>query len=309
MLLYSLCIILVAGAAPAGPVVLENQHLRVEIEPRTHSLRFFGRPGGWNFLEPVHLTTTDLNANGWIEPGGLFTDILPLERANADLRRGPAEVVEHRPDFLLLLGPEQAATGWRFKKEFLLTRDKAELVFKLTVMSNRKEEREVRVRTTAQLGWAGTVYLPREAGRLALLRGTWPGVEDLLTSEDSYYVLPLTTSVARRRAVLSSPAATQIVQSPAGVWTRRIEVRSAVAGEESALHTRSLALLDDPSHTYQVALEAGQRGVNVGAPMIVQEFWTLEEPAPVTMPEEPEIDVIDITEIPEDETTDEPLPE
>ena len=78
-----------------------------------------------------------------------------------------------------------------------------------------------------------------------------------------------------------------MVSAPWGVWTRRLEIRSAVEGEEAESHKRTVALVDDASHTYQVALEAGHRGVNVGAPMIVIEHWSLEEPAPALEPDAP----------------------
>src|SRR5688572_14071968 len=100
--------LMLAGAlssAMGAPLALDNGKIRVELESRTFSVRFIGFPGGNNFLEPAHLTETELAGTGWLDPGGLFTDVLPVRTEDAMLRRGPAEVVEQRDDYVLLLGP------------------------------------------------------------------------------------------------------------------------------------------------------------------------------------------------------------
>lgn len=267
---------LLAGAllsALSGPVALDNGKIRIELEPRTFSIQFIGTPGGDNFLEPIHLTATELDGAGWIEPGGLTTDVLPARPEDAVLRRGPAEVVEQRDDYVLLLGPEQPDLHWRVKKEIQLARDTAELTYKVTVLSSLKDERDVRIRNTARMAWIGSLNVPVAPGRLTLVRGSFAGMVDLLNDHETDFKIPLLPPVDRERAVLASPSAEVSHETPSGTWTRRIEIYSALAEEGAENQIRMMALLDDASHSYQSALEGAQSGVNVGAPLVVIEHW------------------------------------
>lgn len=272
------CLLLVGALASAfgGPLALDNGKIRIELEARTFSVRYIGIPGGNNFLEPTHLTATELASTGWIEPGGLTTDVLPIRAGDAVLRRGPAEVVEQRDDYVLLLGPEHPESHWRVKKEFQLTRDTAELTCKVTVLSSLKEERDIRIRNTARLAWTGALTVPVEPGRMSLIRGKFEGVGELLLAPESAYQIPLMSTQARERAVLSSPSPEVRMVTDFGVWTRQLEIRSSLPEPEAEGRIRMLALLDDGTHTYQAALEGAQSGVNVGAPLVVIERWTVE---------------------------------
>lgn len=273
---------LLAGAlltALGGPVALDNGKIRIELEPRTFSIQFIGAPGGNNFLEPIHLTAAELDGAGWIEPGGLTTDVLPARPEDAVLRRGPAEIVERRDDYVLLLGPEQSDLHWRVKKEIQLARDTAELTYKVTVLSSLKDERDVRIRNTARMAWIGSLNVPVAAGRLTLVRGAFAGIADLLDDAETDYKIPLLPPTNRARAVLESPSAEISHETPSGTWTRRIEIYSALAEEGAENQVRMMALLDDASHSYQSALEGAQSGVNVGAPLVVIEHWSLTAPA------------------------------
>lgn len=277
-MVLSVLLIVVAGMATASDptLVLQNGHIRVELEPRTFSLRYLGFPGGKNFLDPIYLSETEIAGAGWVAPGGVVTDLVPVSRAYASLRRGPATIAERTDDYILLLGPAHPESGWQFKKEYQLTRDSAALTYKLTVQTQQKEERSVRVRITAQLPEEGIVFIPHTAGELGFLRGAGPALRLLHAPEDSGYRIPLAANSSWRRAVLASPASELTYTTGFGVWSRRLEVRSAAPDEDSTY--QFLALLDEASHTYQVALEAAQAGVNVGAPLVVVEHWTLSRP-------------------------------
>lgn len=288
------------ASAFGGPLALDNGKIRIELEPRTFSVRFIGTPGGNNFLEPVHLTAAELDGPGWLDPGGLISDVLPVRMEDAVLRRGPAAVVEHRDDYLLLLGPEQPDLGWRVKKEFQLAHDTAELTYKVTVLSSLKEERDVRIRNTARLAWTGALSVPAAPGRMSLVRGTFGGIADILEAPEASYLIPLHSKKTRTRAVLSSPAAEVTMATDFGVWTRRIEIRSSLADPEAENRIRMMALLDDTSHTYQSALEGAQSGVNVGAPLVVVEHWSVSPPLPraTAEPHGEEVEAIEEEHIP-----------
>lgn len=274
------CLLLACALSSAlgAPLALDNGKIRVELESRTFSVRFIGLPGGNNFLEPAHLTATQLAGTGWLDPGGLVTDVLPVRTEDAMLRRGPAEVVEQRDDYLLLLGPEHPESHWRVKKEVQLARDSAELTYKVTVLSSLKEERDIRVRTTARLDWSGALVIPVEPGRMSLVRGAFEDVSDLLEFPEEIYTVPLRSRKLRTRAVLSSASPEVTMTTDFGVWKRRLEIRSALPDPEAENRIRMLALLDDPSHTYEAALEGAQSGTNVGSPLVVVEHWSVSPP-------------------------------
>lgn len=269
----------VLSSAFGASLALDNGKIRVEVEPRTFSVRFIGLPGGHNFLEPVHLTATEIAGSGWLDPGGLVTDVLPVRSENAVLRRGPAEVVERRDDYVLLLGPEHPESRWRVKKEIQLARDAGELTYKVTVLSSLKDERDIRIRTTARLNGNGALTVPVAPGRMSLVRGAYEEVLNLLEFPDESYAIPLRSRKLRSRAVLSSPSPEVTMTTEFGVWKRRLEIRSALPEPETKNRIRMLALFDDPTHTYEAALEGAQSGANVGSPLVVVEHWSVSSVA------------------------------
>jgi len=294
------CMLLIGALASAasGPVSLDNGKIRIELDTRTFSVRFIGVPGGHNFLEPVHLTAAELDGQGWIEPGGLITDVLPIRPEDAVLRRGPAELIERRDDYVLLLGPEHPESHWRVKKEVQISRDTAELTYKVTVLSSLKEERDLRIRNTARIAWSGALVVPVEPGPMKLVRGSFEGIARILNYPEGSYVLPLYDKNKRTRAVLASPASEVAMNTAFGVWTRRLEIRSSLDDTDAENRVRMMALLDDETHIYESALEGAQSGVNVGAPLVVIEQWSIGPPAVIPMPNGPESEGIVIEELP-----------
>lgn len=101
-----------AAAVCAAPVsaqeiiTLENGPLRIEIDPAVFNVRFVGFPGGKNFVEPHFIEERDRSGSMWLDPGGVTTDLIPMEEEDAALRRGPAEVVEASDRHVVLLGAE-----------------------------------------------------------------------------------------------------------------------------------------------------------------------------------------------------------
>jgi len=260
------------------PVVLESPHVRIELESRTFSVRFVGFPGGKNFLDLIHLTASAIASPGWLEPGGITTDLIPDSENSALLRRGPAELVVFEEHYVLLLGPEDPDHHWRIKKEYFLAVDRSEVRYKLTVMSTLKEERKVGVRITAQLPREGGLLIPKAAGALGLLRGDFPRFNELIGSVADAYTINLAVGPKRQRAVLASPATSLVYETPFGRWERQIEIRSSLESPSENAMPRLLVLLDDDSHVYQAGLEVTQSGVNVGAPLVVQERWRFTPP-------------------------------
>lgn len=256
------------------PVVLQNGYVRLELEPRTFSVRFAGFPGGKNFLEPVHLTESEIAGPNWVDPGGLTTDLLPARENSALLRRGPAEVVVQEERYVLLLGPEHPDSNWRVKKEYFLEKDTPEGRYKVTVTSARKTERRVGIRIAAQVVRAGQWEISGDFGVPGLMLGQYPDLASVTGADTPGYIVPLAGGRDRRRAVLAVPGAPEVTQqTPFGTWSRRLELASDTAGEGGPASPRLVLLLDDATHVYQAGLEAMQSGVNVGAPLVIVEHW------------------------------------
>ncbi len=261
----------------AAGVVLENDAIRLEVEPRTYSIRYLGRPGGPNFVDPLYLTERQYNEPGLVQPGGIMTDVLPVSEADAVLRRGPASVVVHRPNYLLLMGPKSPRSDLQLKKEYRLYGDEARVTYRVSVLSSRKEERSVTIRVTAQIPWGASLVIPpRPEGGLQLLRGAFPGFTDFVASSGSDYRIELARRKGRSHVVLKTLGGPTSVESPFGTWSRRGRMHSA--GEDSSAPLQIVALVDDASLTSQLALEGTQTGVNVGAPLVYEEEWTLHPP-------------------------------
>lgn len=277
---FASCIVLIGAmtAQTPRPVVLENAYVRLELDPRTFSARFAGFPGGKNFLDVIHLTPSEIAAPGWLEPGGCTTDVLPDSENSALLRRGPAEIIVQEAQYVLLLSPVDPERGWRIKKEYFLVPDTSEARYKVTVLSSRKEERPVGIRTTTQFLGKGQLRVPAVPDSLGLLGGTFPGFANQREAPEGLYVLPLDGSSGRHGAVLAARASAFSLETDFGRWTRHIEIRSAVEENGTGAAPRFVALLDDRSHVYQGALEVMQAGVNVGAPLVVEERWIFAPP-------------------------------
>ena len=119
------CAFLMMPVASAQDIItLENGPLRIEIDPAVFNVRFVGFPGGKNFVESHHVEERERGGPGWLDPGGVTTDLIPLEAEDAALRRGPAEIIESSDRHVVLLGTESAELGVRIKKEIRL--DQAE---------------------------------------------------------------------------------------------------------------------------------------------------------------------------------------
>lgn len=262
-----------AVTAPGELVVLENSFMRLELDPQTFSVRFAGTPGGKNFLEPVHLTESEVAGSGWVEPGGYTVDVLPESDNSALLRRGPATVEARESGYVLLLGPEDPVSQWRVKKEFYLDRDAPDVRVKITLLSSQKEERRAGIRLTAQVVRDGTLEYPHESGAPGLLAGDFPNLSAIRDQAGSAYMISI-PGAGRQRALLSARANAVTVVTSYGRWTRTLELLSAGETGEEAGNPRLLALLDDDTHICQVAMELCQSGVNVGAPLVAVERWT-----------------------------------
>jgi hypothetical protein len=263
------CAVLLA----ASPVVLDNARIRVEIDPELFSIRFVGAPGGRNFLEPLFVEENTRRSGDWADPGGLVTDVLGLEERDAALRRGPAVVADQSAVHVLLIGPESRTTGLRLKKEITLAPDTAAARLTCSLLSNRPEAQRLALRNMVRVAPGATIRLPRRAGDLRSLSGA-PATAPLVVKSMLYWLMPVPPTSPVRETLLGSESASVELQSENGVWTRR---SAAMASPEAfPKGQQSLALLDDATKSYGLALQSPEQEVSLAHPLVWTEEWTFD---------------------------------
>jgi hypothetical protein len=275
--MLSLAIMLVSSFSTV-PLVLENEAIRVEVEPKVFSLRFVGFPGGLNFLEALPLSEKALEQKDWLDPGGLVSDLLPMKERDAALRRGPASVLEHSKTRIVLLGPLSEATGLRLKKELHLYPEAARLRYTVTVLSNRRAPQEVALRNTVRLPAKSTIRTAREAMRLEALAGMETLAPVVVTS-NRYWLIPIPPAGRAKGAVIGGTVGAMSIQNPSGLWKRsaKVDLKEDLQWPAGGPF---LCVLDDPSRSYGVALQSPLWKVSTSAPLVFVEEWDFESRLP-----------------------------
>jgi len=257
----------------AEVIVLDNGAIRIEIDPVVFSVRFIGFPGGANFIEPSYLTEPARAGAGWLDPGGLTTDLVPLEVQDAALRRGPAEVLSQESTRVVLLGAESEALGLRLKKEVRIDASAAHAYFIVTALSSRAEGVSLGIRNTVRVPLRSTVRVPRKDTTFAPLPDMPKAPWALVKSVD-YWLVPIPPTARVDKMVLGGMSPALDVQNDAGVWSRRLtlpptDVVRVLNG------TNALVVLDDASRSYGASLQGEQGTLGGATPLQLTEEWTL----------------------------------
>lgn len=263
------------AAAEDGILVLENARIRLEIDPTVFSLRFLGFPGGQNFLEPHFLAERERSGEGWLDPGGLTTDLAPFEEKDAALRRGPAEVIERDEFHVVLLGKASPALGVRLKKEFRLDGADAHVYFLVTALSDRADGPSVALRNTARLPARSTVRVPKHEGAFTPLQDGAKAPWAIVNSKD-YWLVPVPPTSPVHDLVLGGFSPEAQVQNESGVWTRRIPVPPADPGKVPG-GAMTLCVLDDTTRSYGLSLQGAKGTLCAATPVQLTEEWTFEQ--------------------------------
>ena len=274
-ILIGLAIITLGAAAEDGALVLENARIRLEIDPVVFSLRFLGFPGGQNFLEPHYLAERERTAEGWLDPGGLTTDLAPFDKKDPALRRGPAEVIEHDEFHVVLLGKTSPALGVRFKKEFRIDGADAHAYYIVTALSERADGPNVTLRNTARLPARSTVRVPKEDGTFTPLQEGTKAAWAIVNSKD-YWLVPVPPTSPVHDLVLGGFSADAEVQNESGVWKRRIPLAPVDPGKVPGGAT-VLCVLDDTSRSYGLCLQGAKGTLCAATPVQFTEEWNFEK--------------------------------
>lgn len=274
-LVIALCLVAFSAPATAQEIItLENGPLRIEIDPAVFNIRFLGFPGGKNFVEPHFVEDRDRKGTGWLDPGGVTTDLIPLEEEDAALRRGQAEVIESSDRHVVLLGAESPDLGIRIKKEIRLDDASPKAYFIVTALSNRAAGPALAVRNNARIPVRSTVRVPKRAGKFSWLQDEAKAPWAIVNSKD-YYLVPVPPTSPVKGLVLGGFAAEAQVENASGTWSRRLTLPPTDPARVWNGVT-AMCVLDDGSHSYGLSLQGAQAPLTAATPLQLTEEWTFE---------------------------------
>lgn len=267
--------IISAAILCAGPIyTLDNGAIRIEVEPRLFATRFVGFPVGENFVEPISVDATVADGKDWADAGGVHSDLIPYSGKDAAIRRGPAEVLEHRSDYIAMLGPPSEGTGMRLKKEIQLDGAAPRAHFRVTAQRVAAEPASYALRNTVRLAPKNTVRLERTDGDIRVLAGS-DSLVGVIKSR-RYWLIPIPPTRDLAGIVLGAGAPRMIVANDSGTWTRTL-VEPPADKSRVPNECTFLCVLDSPSGSYGAALQGQAGALKTGEFVTLEEEWTFEK--------------------------------
>ena len=269
------CLFGLALLAADSSVVLDNGTVRVVVEPRLFAITFVGFSDKPNFVSPLDVSTDLREGSGVADAGGLVTDLIPYNPKDAAVRRGPAEVIEQRDDYIAVLGPPSEVSGARVKKEIQLDADAPRVHFRVTVQCVAAEAGSFAIRNTIRLPEKNTVRLERTDGDVRVLAGSDIPYTGVVKSR-RYWLIPIPPTKDLRGVVLGADASQMIIVNDSGTWTRKI-VDPPVDKSSVPNASPFLCLLDSRTGSYGAALQGATTEIKSGAFVTFEEEWTFEK--------------------------------
>lgn len=258
------------------PVVLENAvSLRVEVDPLIFSIRFLGFSGGQNFVDPLYVTDEERQGDGWLDPGGLVTDLIPSTSRDAALRRGPAEVVSRDRLSVVLLGPPSAESGIRLRKEIRLSENRPELMYKVTALTEAETGVSAALRNTVRLPQGSTIRVLKALGNLRPL-AEGGAMAHAIVQSNLYWLIPVPPTAPIETLLLGAFVPEISIEQTGGLWTRRLMNMPDDPGR-APLQSTFLAILDDPTRSYGAAFQGISAEIRANAPLSISEEWIFKK--------------------------------
>ena len=268
-------IILQSFLGAPGVLALDNGAIRIEVDPDLFAVRFIGRPGGENFLDPIYVRDSVRISEGLVDSGGLTSAVEPAGLQSAALSRGPARVIDSGPYHLVLIGPVSEESGLRIRKELRIDPVEPKAWFIVTVLSLKKEAVELSVVNSARLPMGTAVSIPGSEG--ASFHALEDGIGTLPVdgAGGGSAIIPLSPRVARLIGRWGGPAGGVVIENATGIWIRKIE--GALAEAPAYVDKASLVLsIDDEAMRYSVDLRSARADVDSATPLILREAWELK---------------------------------
>lgn len=258
----------------AGPIVLENGAVRIEVDPQLFSVQFAGFPGGPNFVDPLRVEDAARTGMEWVDPGGMVTDVFPAAEHDAALRRGPASVEFQDGRSAVLLGPASEKLGIRLKKEIRLAGDEPKARYIVTLLAPSQDEQRWALRNTARVPLRSTIRIDKDKNEIVPMAGL-DKLTPAVVRSMQYWLIPIPPTSPMSNVVLGSPVRSFAIENRSGVWTRTMV---APTREESAADapTPFFCVLDDATRSYGAALQSARQAVTLGDPLVFIEDWQFE---------------------------------
>ena len=258
----------------ADPIVLSNGAIRVEVDAEVFAVRYVGRPGGLNFVEPLFVPPSEREGTGWVDPGGLTVNLYPLEERDAALLRGPAEVIERTDWSVALLGPESAAQRLRILKEIRIEPEAPVAHYAVTVISTDEQPKRLAVQNAARVPGNTTVSIRRDQGVFQALNGE-EALMPLVSETADRWRVQLRTPSAEKRVVFGAFVNEVAHENRDGLWVRRLN-NAPEEVHTVPLEATFIGLVDEASASRAAIVQGPWNEVTASSPAVLRETWTLE---------------------------------
>lgn len=256
--------------ASGGVLSLDNGLMRVEADPAVMALRFLGPSEGPNLVEPLYVSRLDRRGQTTLDAGGICWEVLGVD--HPALRRGPAEVLRHTDDALVLLSPVDSGTGLQLKLELLLEEATSALRVRATLTSQSSTpSAPVALRCAARL-WPGTRALVSNVAPPALYPLSGPGEPVQVGAWDGTL---LNAGEPGTLAALASVLSPTLSLERKGL---RASVECVRFGASTAyLSGRNIHAVNHPAtRTYGVVTESPFARVDAASPLVHEEVWRID---------------------------------
>jgi hypothetical protein len=258
-------------------LALDNGAIRIEIEPELFAVRFIGKPGGENFLDPIYVRDTVRNSEGVAESGGLTTIVEPMGLRAAVLSRGPARLIDSGPYHVVLIGPVAEESGLRIRKDIRIDPKEPKAWYTVTVLFLKKEPVELSVVNSATIPMGTTVSTREPEGASLHALEDALGALEVEAVGGGVVFVPPSLRVAGRKGRWGGSAGGAAFKNPNGIWVRKIDgpLLDAQAYNDEAPLVFSI---NDKAMRYAVEMRSPRTSVDSATPLILREMWQLEEP-------------------------------
>ena len=259
---------LLLGAAPA-PVVLENAAVRIEVDPQLLAVRYLGAPDGPNLVESLHVENRQRRQPEGVDTGGVTWQVT---EGGAPLSFGPADVVAHSEQRIVLLTSRNEESHLRLKVEFVLEGESPEVAMRATVTTDEPGSTlpvalrcAFRVRPGALAG-----SFVAQAPVLYALDKQGPG-----TPVNQWDGILFDAGAIGSQPLLVSSMGSSVSMERSGYRVMRVLPEGA-APSASYANAKNLHGVSDPrSQTYGIIMESPKAQVGPTSPLVYREVWRI----------------------------------
>ncbi len=262
-------------AATQELIVLENQAVRLEIDPAIATIRCIALKNGMNWLEPLQLPDTQQSSEDRVEPGGFSTALVLEEAQRVIPYRGPAQVLRKSALSLVLLTPASPDLPLKLQQEIRLIRNTTQIRYTVTALNPGGAPVAAALRNTARLPFNVTIRCNRSDGAMRPLSGTesiYPAVAKVL--EFWHIAIPPSPRVGGEMT-FGGPFPAITVHRGNDIWQRSI-LTMPESVENIPEQCSFICHLDNLRHVYSASLQSEFAVVTVAEPLVFTEEWRLD---------------------------------